>query len=325
MDWFKGVTREFSFYMVHHIMKAYINMKTVLGFTLNDALVYVKDGIMTIFRSKSQLEEFNKIMENLPQERIDFIVKKALEYHMEIQEQIKKPFSIESAIELDQLIEKVWPYNYFCVLSGYVGNRPKLAKKLKKHKKTCDVIRNMDSLWRSERYLRQNIKADFDPLLLKSDELIDYLKNKHIRDVLEKRKNYLYRIHDGTIKEIKEMKRIFDNELSRFYSMPNEIHGTTSCPGKAQGIVRIIIKEKDLKPLTKDEILVTHMTTPNFIPYLENVGGIITDDGGVTSHASIISRELNIPCLTGTGNATIFFKDGDRIMLDAEKGVAKKL
>jgi len=51
---------------------------------------------------------------------------------------------------------------------------------------------------------------------------------------------------------------------------------------------------------------------------------IVTDEGGITSHAAIISRELGIPCIVGTGIATKVFKDGDRITVDADKGIAKK-
>ena len=65
--------------------------------------------------------------------------------------------------------------------------------------------------------------------------------------------------------------------------------------------------------------------TPDFVPAMRKARAVVTDRGGITSHAAIISRELNIPCVVGTGIATELFKDGDRIEVDAVKGIARKL
>jgi len=67
------------------------------------------------------------------------------------------------------------------------------------------------------------------------------------------------------------------------------------------------------------------MTKPSITPYLSKVRGIITNDGGALCHASIISREMNIPCVIGTVHATEFLKDGDEVVLDANSGIIKKL
>ena len=67
------------------------------------------------------------------------------------------------------------------------------------------------------------------------------------------------------------------------------------------------------------------MTTPDFVPAMRNAAAIVTDEGGVTSHAAIVSREMNKPCIIGTKIATQVFKDGDVVEVDAEKGVVRKL
>ncbi|OGZ26729.1 MAG: hypothetical protein A2365_02415 [Candidatus Nealsonbacteria bacterium RIFOXYB1_FULL_40_15] len=72
-------------------------------------------------------------------------------------------------------------------------------------------------------------------------------------------------------------------------------------------------------------ILVTSMTRPEFVPLVKRAKAVITDEGGVTCHAAIISRELNIPCIVGTKNATKVLKDGDLVEVDANKGVVKIL
>jgi pyruvate,water dikinase len=62
------------------------------------------------------------------------------------------------------------------------------------------------------------------------------------------------------------------------------------------------------------------MTSPDFIPILKKVSAIITDEGGITCHAAIVSRELKIPCIVGTKIATKVLKDGDVVEVDAQKG-----
>ena len=73
-------------------------------------------------------------------------------------------------------------------------------------------------------------------------------------------------------------------------------------------------------------IIVSRMTTPNLITKgMKKAGAIITDEGGITCHAAVLSREFNIPALIGTGNATKLLKDGDMVEIDTDKGIANKV
>ena len=65
------------------------------------------------------------------------------------------------------------------------------------------------------------------------------------------------------------------------------------------------------------------MTRPEFVPLMKKALAVVTDEGGITCHAAIVSRELRIPCITGTKNATRILKDGDLIEVDADNGVVK--
>ena len=69
-------------------------------------------------------------------------------------------------------------------------------------------------------------------------------------------------------------------------------------------------------------ILVAGQTRPSLMPAIRKAGAIITDEGGITSHAAIVSRELKIPCVIGTEFATKIFKTGDLVKVDAQKGIA---
>jgi phosphoenolpyruvate synthase/pyruvate phosphate dikinase len=101
------------------------------------------------------------------------------------------------------------------------------------------------------------------------------------------------------------------------------IRGKTAYPGFVNGRVRLIFSKDDLDIIQNGEILVTNMTTPEFVPALQKVGAFITDEGGITSHAAIVAREMKIPCIIGTKNATQKLKDGDEVEVDATNGIVK--
>jgi phosphohistidine swiveling domain-containing protein len=104
-----------------------------------------------------------------------------------------------------------------------------------------------------------------------------------------------------------------------------EAAGMTGNPGKAVGMVRVIGGADDFKKFKKGEILIAPQTTPNFVAIMIKSKAIVTDMGGITCHAAIVSRELKKPCVIGTKIATKIFKDGDLVEVDADKGIVKKL
>lgn len=104
--------------------------------------------------------------------------------------------------------------------------------------------------------------------------------------------------------------------------MPKEIlKGTSASKGIIEGAVFVIKNKKDIFKFTPGSILVTEMTNPSYVPAMMNAAGIITDIGGITCHAAIISRELGIPCIVGTKEATKKLKTGQTVILDANKGI----
>jgi pyruvate,water dikinase len=105
----------------------------------------------------------------------------------------------------------------------------------------------------------------------------------------------------------------------------DQVIGRTACRGYANGRARIIAAPQTSKEFNKGDILITWETTPDFIAFMKIAGAIVTNRGGVTSHAAIVSRELNVPCVIDTKNATEVFKDGDLVEVDATKGIVRKI
>lgn len=107
-------------------------------------------------------------------------------------------------------------------------------------------------------------------------------------------------------------------------ALKKAISGIPASPGRVIGKVRIVLDPQKDKFL-KGEILVTSMTRPEFIPLMRKARGVVTNEGGITCHAAIISRELNIPCIVGTKVATKFLKNGEKVLLRAHRGTVEKL
>ncbi|MBS3163258.1 phosphoenolpyruvate synthase [Candidatus Woesearchaeota archaeon] len=96
--------------------------------------------------------------------------------------------------------------------------------------------------------------------------------------------------------------------------------GLGASPGIASGVVKIVHDINELSKIQKGDVLVTVMTNPDFVVAMEKACAIITDEGAMTSHAAIVSREMGIPCVTGTEKATKIFTDGMIITVDGTNG-----
>ncbi|MGH2835114.1 MAG: phosphoenolpyruvate synthase [Solirubrobacteraceae bacterium] len=102
------------------------------------------------------------------------------------------------------------------------------------------------------------------------------------------------------------------------------VHGLGAAPGRAAGAVRLMRRPDEAGSFPDGAVLVAHMTTPDWVPLMRKAAAIVTDSGGMTCHAAIVSRELAIPCVVGTGDATRTLRDGEEVTVDATRGVVLK-
>ena len=103
------------------------------------------------------------------------------------------------------------------------------------------------------------------------------------------------------------------------------VRGMPASSGTARGKVRVILDVSELPSFERGDILVTTMTTPSFVIAMKKAAAIVTNDGGITCHAAIVARELGVPCVIATKNATEILKTGDLVDVDATKGIVTKL
>jgi phosphoenolpyruvate synthase/pyruvate phosphate dikinase len=121
----------------------------------------------------------------------------------------------------------------------------------------------------------------------------------------------------------RQIKSKFDKYFHK--QSQTQIKGTAAFKGFIKGKIQLIYNINTYKKFKRGNILVTSMTTPDMLPIIKKASAIITDEGGITCHAAIISREFKIPCIIGTKVATKVFKNGDLVEVDTDNGVVRKI
>jgi phosphohistidine swiveling domain-containing protein len=156
------------------------------------------------------------------------------------------------------------------------------------------------------------------------------IEQKKIDNVDLRIKNYVMRLNQGKIEFYtgKEADKIEKNEIVEEAIKTNEVKGSCASQGFVRGKVKIIHSHvddqlKEVDKMEKGDILIAGSTKPQLIVACRKASAIVTDEGGICSHAAIVSREFGIPCIVGTVHATKAFKDGDIVEVDADNGVAK--
>lgn len=164
--------------------------------------------------------------------------------------------------------------------------------------------------------------------LLLTDEIVDILKGKDVdrNEIMKRKKGFVYYFDEGeaVIFSGKEpvsrmMKEIYKDKFK------GKLKGTIANKGITKGRVRKVLTYNDFDKVQEGDILVATMTDPAFTPLVSKIRAIVTDEGGLSCHAAIISREFNIPCIVGTKMATKVLKDGDKVLVDATKGTVEKI
>ena len=134
---------------------------------------------------------------------------------------------------------------------------------------------------------------------------------------VEKNKIYILQTRPVTTVREPKIKSVKDTEREEEKPI---LKGQPASPGIGTGKVQIIKSAKEINKIEKGDVLVTKMTSPDFVPAMKKVVAIVTDSGGQTSHAAIVSRELGIPCVVGTKEATKRLKNHDYITVNGSLG-----
>lgn len=151
-------------------------------------------------------------------------------------------------------------------------------------------------------------------------DLIDYSMLDLIKGKPHKYPRYM------TFASINGNSAFFDKPiLNESYGNQSELRGLIANHGLAKGKAKIVKTAYEIGKVKNGDILFAPTTAPSFIIGMKKAAAFVTDEGGITSHAAIVSREMGKPCIIGTKIGTKMFKDGDLVEVDANKGIVRKL
>ncbi|MFA7253964.1 MAG: PEP-utilizing enzyme [Patescibacteria group bacterium] len=243
-------------------------------------------------------------------ERMNKISVSSPTYNLEKRRQLIKELNLDSkTVLISDLISfaAIWQdqrkihilknISYFAISLKELAQRSGIALELLYYMGTCEItaINSISELKKMENQLRERTKGVY--FLLENGEEYSLTGEQYLS--LNK-----------TVATLPDADRI---------------DGVVAMSGKAKGRVIVCRDFQSLNKINDGDILVTVMTRPEFVPYLSKVRAIITDEGGITCHAAIVSREMRKPCIIGTKFATKVLKDGDMVEVDADKGIVKAL
>ena len=345
--WKLFLNRPFGLFKCSLWYKWYVEYATIKLANLKkvDALfVEEEPNLVRHYRVEGEMDEFdnyiaNHYKENRKEciERLEEGIKKGKDAKERLEVGITSFNSLEEAV--DYLMEVA----EFTITFPHV-----ILIEIEKMGKRDEEIEKMVSEIRKESHYPRILKEIVEPMALEILQKLDpSLSEEDLGTItyqellagdltnLEKRKEkiakgirFVYQVvnDEEEIKWTNNTKEIISELEGTSAEKIDTIKGQTAYAGKAKGIARIIrtIDGKGTH-FEKGDVLVTINSNPNLMPFIIKCVAIVADEGGISSHAAIISRELKKPCIIATKNATKVLKDGDLIEVDANNGIVKIL
>lgn len=177
-------------------------------------------------------------------------------------------------------------------------------------------------------------RAGFDPDLVMEISVPEMYGALHGKPLPSKKemdardKNYAMVARDGVTTLITDSTEIEKMRKEYFVDVhqKDEMQGRVACLGGIiRGTAKVCLDKSEIEKVLRGDILVAQFTTPDFVPAMERAAAIVADQGGLSSHAAIVSRELGVPCVIATQNGSRLIHDGDLLEVDATKGIVKIL
>lgn len=171
------------------------------------------------------------------------------------------------------------------------------------------------------------------PLYLLHDEMVSWFATGRLpiarKEIVQRMRGYcIVKIDGGSFAIYSGLRMQQFLARQKFQAeevQSSEVAGIVGYPGNVVGRVRVVRTKHDLRRVQKGDILIAVTTNPDYVPAMRKCKAFVTDEGGLTSHAAIVARELHVPCIVGTRRATSIFRDGERVEVDADRGIVRRL
>ncbi|OGE87803.1 MAG: hypothetical protein A3J07_03770 [Candidatus Doudnabacteria bacterium RIFCSPLOWO2_02_FULL_49_13] len=324
---------------------------TMFGVGLTDQVIIFDGKSFGWHRFVEEMEQMKHDILKLPLTHRAFKLSTHLVFRNEVKEIRKvmtaKAIGIKDTAQFysdfKKLFMKVYPYYAFAMFlpgpwaDGFIKKHGDRGRKI--------VQIAYESRIKSEGLAKEvtNFMRNWlGPLLAKAGVSSDYLKLMSVAEI----ENFVYKHKLPKTEVLKDRDRGFVSIQNKIYPTRSPqalllkrgielvvedldrggVRGQTAFGvKKVMGRVCKIVNSAQVNNFRPGSILVTHMTSPDYLSAMKKAKAIITDEGGVTCHAAITARELAKPCIIGTKTATQVFKDGDLVEVDANKGIVRKI
>jgi phosphohistidine swiveling domain-containing protein len=292
-------------------------------------IYYVEDGLVEIWEDKRGIGYYVDRLLEKNESDVLFFGKAMLEYR-EILDKLEPIWAKKGVDSLDQLenfidlMEKGTKYFLIFYYSAFNKKTPKNI-----HEETMR-FRNADAFYdKSHRVITDSLIKIYPEI----KGLTFIITKKEIRnlpgteELKERMKNYVFipsiTSDKKNIKDFLKENKDYAFKFDKLEVKNNILRGQSAYPGIVKGKVQIIKRKEQIRDMRDKRILVSPMTTPDFVPAMKKASAIVTDEGGITCHAAIVARELKKPCIIGTKVATQILKDGDLVEVDADNGIVR--
>jgi phosphoenolpyruvate synthase/pyruvate phosphate dikinase len=308
-------------------------LKEVLGDVVPLSIFDVYDGVAEVYYHERIFDIWGDLVTVKMKDDPSFVFRE-MKYLGELVDKLEAAWkqgtlsSVQGLVELFDVAARAWvgvSVSYFLPsMTNMSGEAQALGMALRQ--------RSVDFLEHTDHVIQNTLRSLYPEL----GDLVKYLSIEEVKrndipetKVLRERQRHCiyfgFKLHVG--KDVDELARENGILIERepVPADASELKGQTAMGGRARGRVRILRKKSEIPLLQEGEILVTAMTTPDYLPAMRKAAAFVTDEGGVTCHAAIVAREIGKPCVIGTGVATQALRDGDLVEVDADQGVVRIL
>jgi len=333
----KEHSRAYSFFRIFSIYQAELDLYKMTAIPKKEmGFIFKGKDVVDVYYQIDQLKElFFEISKNAISSSEN--VKKEIDIFLELFEKLYQYYKGSKKIETIEEFREIFDlYSKYCIYVGLVyiyPNMENISKDLRDlalaaRAKTQEYNESLEIVIKDFFKRKYPHLAEHYRFILPKEVWNKDIENKDeiLKRIDQRKKGYILyanKLYIGDLnRNLEELGLVLDDHDG---SEIKEIKGQIAYKGKIIGIVRIITSQKQISEFQEGEILVSPMTMPNYLSAIKKASAIVTDEGGITCHASIISRELKKACVIGTKIATQVLKNGDLVEVDADNGVVKIL
>ncbi len=328
---YDDAAREIPFWLVEYLLPSYQDMGDYVGYAFSHTIIYREGNINHFFRPKAEVEKIlMQVQTGLQKHQEHYLAAfkqlTAVEARLRdlMNGDCKKLFT-----ELQTALREYWGLYVGCayIVHGLGDVFSSLDQDLKDAMAHYKRTAFWSDLWEHAQQALQSEEFSSDLNGMTCQEIVSALeKQDYDKELLKERLSVFYDTREKKILLGKEARDRYESiRVELEVDAVDQLKGRGVTQGTVRGPVRVVLSSDSFAAFKEGEILVARMTSPYYTPIMKKAAAIVTDEGGMASHAAIIARELAKVCLVGTEKATRVFKDGDVVEVDAEKGIIKKV